>query len=207
MPRPHAVFDGSHILDLTDLEGALVQTGGDRRGMRTELEGFDKATFDLTASTAQNREAAGVPADVYDDFLEHGRRLALIREKLETAARQLEVLVESEAFYEDAQQNDVSIIVKAMRARAKYRRDEAPLNHFKDLITYHGQIGDKGARTKRRQAEEAAAAGVPAPRRRGKRKPAKVKGRKAAATAAATAAPAAPAATAAATAAEPAAAG
>lgn len=198
MPRLHAVFDGSHILDLTDLEGALVHIGGDRRGMRTELEGFDKATFDLTSSTAQNREAAGVPPDVYDDFLEHGRRLSLIREKLETAARQLEVLVESEAFYADAQQNDISIIVKAMRARAKYRRDAAPLNHFENLLKYNGQIGHKSARTKRKQAEEAAVAGVAAPRKRGKRKPAKVKGRKAAASAAAPAAaveaaPAAPA--------------
>lgn len=190
MSRPHAVFDGSHVLDLTGLEGALIQIGGDRRGMRTELEGFDKASFDLTSSTAHNRAEAGVPPDVYDDFLEHGRRLALIREKLATAARQLEVLVESEAFYEDAQQNDVSIIVKALRARAKYRRDAAPLNHFENLLKYHGQIGHKSARTKRKQAEEAAAAGVAAPRKRSKAKPAKVRGRKAAAKEAAPAAPA-----------------
>lgn len=188
MSRLHAIFEGSHTLDLTDLEGALVHVGGDRRGMRTELEGFGKARFDLTSSTAQNRVDAGVPPDVFEDFLEHGRRLALIREKLATAARQLEVLVESEAFYEDAQQNDISIIVKAIRARAKYRRDEAPLNFFENLVKYHGQIGHKSARTKRRQAEEAAAAGGAAPRKRGKKKPAKVKGRKAAASAAAPAA-------------------
>jgi hypothetical protein len=168
MPRAYITYKGSHTLDLTDLEGQLVDISeGDRRGMRTELEDFGDALSELTGSNEANRAAAGFHPNVFEHFTMCGERLARIDVKLAMARKQLEVLIESRAYYVDARQNDISLLVDAMRSHAQRRRDRTILIPFEKTLRYASQIGDKGAKTKRRLAEEAAATGR-APKGKGK---------------------------------------
>jgi hypothetical protein len=159
MARIHTTYTGPHTLDLTDLEGALVDLkSGSRQGMRTELEGFAETRAELQGSTQAHRDAAGISPDLFEHFTTCTDRLARLDEKVAIAEKQLEVLLESRAYYVDAQQNDVSLMVDSMRSRARRRQDRGILIPFEQTLRYSGQIGHKGALTKRRKAAEAAAA-------------------------------------------------
>jgi len=70
----------------------------------------------------------------------------------------VEVLRESRAFYIDARQNDISLMVDAMRSRAQRRKDTSPLVPFEQVIKYAGQIGEKAAQTRKKNEQAKAEA-------------------------------------------------
>ena len=169
MARVHVTYEGTHLLDLTELEGDLVDLkGGSRQGMRTQLEGFKDARLELEQSMEVSREAAGIPPDVFAHFLKCGDRLTRIDEKLAVAMKQVEVLTESRAYYVHGQQTDLALMVDAMRSRAQRKQDRSCLTPFEKTLGYHGQVGKKGALTKRRLAAEAADGGSRAPKAKAK---------------------------------------
>ena len=171
MARVHITYEGTHLLDLTELEGDLVDLqAGSRQGMRTQLDGFKDARLELEQSEELNREAAGIPPDVFAHFLKCSDRLTRIDQKLVVAMKQVEVLTESRAYYVHGQQTDLGLMVDAMRSRAQRKQDRSCLVPFEETLRYHGQVGKKGALTKRRLAAEAADGGSRAPKAKAKAK-------------------------------------
>ena len=169
MARRHVTYEGSHSLDLTELEGDLVDLKeGGRQGMRTQLEGFQEARDELEHSAEAHREAGGIPKELFEHFLWSTERLERIDEKLALALKQVEVLVESRAYYVDLQQSDIALMVDALRSRALRRRERSLLVPFDKTLRYNGQIGTKGALTKRRLAAEAADGGTRTSKAKGK---------------------------------------
>jgi hypothetical protein len=155
MQRAHTPYEGQHTLDLTDLQGRLLDlSAAGRRGLRTQLEGFADAQAELTVSAEGDRSAAGISPEVFAHFLLCTDLLARIEEGLAIAAKLAEVLRESRAWYIDAQLNDIALMVDTMRSTAKRRRDRSILNPFERTLRYHGQVGHKGAQTKQRMAAE-----------------------------------------------------
>ena len=169
MSRLHITYEGPHSLDLTELEDDLVDLkNGSRQGMRTQRDGFPEARMELQQSVEANREAAGIPPDVFAHFLHCGDRLTHIDKKLALAMKQVEVLTESRAYYIHAEQTDLGLMVDAMRSRAQRKQDRSCLTSFEKTLRYHGQVGKKGALTKRRLAEEAANGGSRSPKAKAK---------------------------------------
>jgi len=124
-------------------------------------------SLSLAESMPLQGAAAGIPQDIHDHFVTCNQTVDVIDERLAVAAKQLEVLRESRAFYIDARQNDISQMVDAMRSRAQRRKDTAPLVPFEQVIKYAGQIGEKAAQTRKKneqaKAEAEAQAQPPAP--------------------------------------------
>ncbi len=79
------------------------------------------------------------------------------------------MLEASLAYYVDARNNDISLMVDAMRSRAQRRKNPSLLLSFKQTLHYARQIAEKALRTRRKNAEAAeaeadeASASEPAP--------------------------------------------
>jgi hypothetical protein len=149
-------YAAAHTLDVTTLMGRLVfLKPGSRRGMRVDLDGHDEVELQLAESMPSAGAAAGIPQDVYDHYVMCNETVSLIDQGLAVGRTLLQVLEDSRAHYVDGRNNDISLMVDAMRSRAQRRRDETILTPFEDVIRYAGQIGEKAARTRRRNAEAA----------------------------------------------------
>ncbi len=145
-------YEGPHTLNLTPLQGRLKDLDT-CRGLRPDQEGFGHVKLMLAQVVPVDGAAAGVPQDVYDHFVMCNDTVDMIDQQLAIARRQLEVLEESRAFYVDARNNDLGLIVDAIRSRAQRRKDPSLLLPFGTLIEYHGQTAEKAVRTRRKNAE------------------------------------------------------
>jgi hypothetical protein len=154
MATPYVIYIGPHNLDLLPLQGRLydLENGG-LQGYRKDQPGFQFMAASLAKAMPDNGAAAGVPQDAYDHFVMCNETVALIDERISIAEKQVEVLRESRAFYVDARQNDIGLMVDAMRSRAQRRKDPALLVPFEDVIKYNGQMGAKAFLTRKKNEQ------------------------------------------------------
>jgi len=151
-----ADYKGPLELSLVTLVGRLLDLGErGLRGLRVDLEGFEEAKHELAMSIPQHGKGAGVPQDVYEHFLECNETVDLIDELLPIAEKMVEVLRETRAVKVDGRQNDISLIVDAVRGRAQRRKDKTILEPFEKTIRYSGQLATKAMKTRRKNAEKA----------------------------------------------------
>jgi hypothetical protein len=156
-------YTGSHTLDLAALQGKLVDIEeGGMQGLRTDLPGFQSMALFLAEAMPINGAAAGIPQDVYDHFVMCGETIETIDDRIAIAIKQVEVLKESRAFYVDARQNDVALMVDAIRSRAQRRKDFSLLVPFEPVIKYNGQIGNKAVQTRKKNEQAKADLQAPA---------------------------------------------
>ncbi|MCC6555140.1 MAG: hypothetical protein IT372_19415 [Polyangiaceae bacterium] len=154
-----SIYNGPHALDLTSLQGKLIDIeAGGMRGLRTDMEGFPLVVHELAQSVPVAGAAAGVPQDVYEHFVMCNETVQALDERLAIARKQVEVLEESRAYYVDARQNDISLMVDAMRSRAQRRKDTSVLIPFEATLRYSSQNADKAVRTRRQNAQAQAEA-------------------------------------------------
>ena len=153
-----STYTGPHMLDCSILQGRLVDIeAGGMRGLRTDMDGFTFVVLELAQGVPVAGAAAGVPQDVYDHFVMCNETVVSIDERLAIARKQVEVLEESRAFYIDARQNDISMMVDSMRSRAQRRKDRTVLLPFERTLDYARQLADKAVKTRRQNAEQAEA--------------------------------------------------
>jgi hypothetical protein len=150
------LYEGTHELSLLQLEGDLYELDS-CRGLRPDQEGFLECRLELAQSVPVSGAAAGIPQDVYDHFVSCNDRVDLINQSLAIARRQVAVLESSLAYYVDARNNDISLMVDAMRSRAQRRKDPSLLLPFKETLHYASQAAEKALRTRRKNAEAAEA--------------------------------------------------
>jgi hypothetical protein len=130
-------YTGPHELNLTSLQGRLIDIeAGGMRGLRTDMEGFSFVVLELTTSVPVAGAAAGIPQDVYDHFLMCNQTVDEVEERLAIARKQVEVLEESRAYYIHSRQNDIRLMVDAMRSRAHRRQDNTVLLPFERTLEY-----------------------------------------------------------------------
>jgi hypothetical protein len=158
MAAAYVIYQGPHELNFNSLKGKLrdLEQGG-RMGLRSDLPGFIGVRLELAQSYPTAGADAGIPQDVYDHFVMCNETIDTIDENLVIARKQVEVLEESRAFYVDARQNDIGLMVDSMKSRAQRRKDPSILAPFEKTITYNGQTGFKAAKTRRQNAAKAKA--------------------------------------------------
>ena len=155
-----SIYTGPHMLDCSILQGRLMDiVAGGMRGLRTDMEGFTFVVLELAQGVPAAGAAAGVPQDVYDHFVMCNETVVAIDERLAIARKQVEVLEESRAFYIDARQNDISMMVDSMKSRAQRRKDRTVLLPFERTLEYARQLAMKALKTRRQNAEQAEAEG------------------------------------------------
>jgi len=158
-----AEYKGPLAFDLVKLLGRLVDLDPEeKRGLRTDLEGFEGVVAELAQSVPMHGAEAGIPQDVYAHFLVGNETVEFIDESLPAMKKVVEVMEESRAHHVDARQNDISLMVDAMRSRAQRRKDESILTPFEKTIKYLGQTGFKAAKTRKKNEEAKAQAEVEA---------------------------------------------
>ncbi|HSN99691.1 MAG TPA: hypothetical protein VLS89_15455 [Candidatus Nanopelagicales bacterium] len=152
-------YTGPHQSDFTSLQGRLVDLES-CRGLRTDQEGFPRVVAEIAGVAPAARTASGVPQGAYDHFLMCNQTVAEIDQQLAIVSKQFEVLKESRAYYVDARNNDIALMVDGIRSWAQRRKDPSLLVPFEQTIRYHGQIAEKAVKARQKKAREAAAAAV-----------------------------------------------
>ena len=164
MAPTYLAYIGPHTLDLAPLQGKLVDIEeGGMQGLRPDLPGFQPMALSLAESMPLHGAAAGIAQDIHDHFVMCNQTVEMIDERLAVATKQLEVLRESRAYYVDARQNDIGLMVDAMRSRAQRRKDPSLLVPFETVIKYHGQTGEKANQTRKKNEQAKAEADAQGP--------------------------------------------
>lgn len=148
-------YSGPLIVDVTKLGGFLadLNPGGMQR-LRREKEGIDGVIAELAQSMPGFGAAAGVSPEVYASFLATNDRLAQIRTARAVVGKLYEVLTESEVLHEHNRENEISIIVDAVKSMAR-RKDDSILAPFEKTLKYNAQSAEKAAKTRRKNLAEA----------------------------------------------------
>jgi len=145
------VLDFSAIKDdIKDLKQGFMQF------LRSEKEGMQHVVDELAVNVPAAGAKAAISPDVYKHFTESRGKLTEIRAAFTIVAKLAEVLEESEAYYENECEIDISQMCDAVRSSA-HRRGDSILASFETMLRYNGQSAEKGARTRRKNAKEAEA--------------------------------------------------
>ncbi|AKT36028.1 hypothetical protein [Chondromyces crocatus] len=155
MSNQFRIYDGTHSIDLSLLQGKLVDMA-DCRGLRPDQDGLHEVKVELEKALPISGASAGVPSDAHAHFVMCNETVDQIDQHLVVAKKLVEVLEESRAFYVDARNNDISLIADSLRSRAHRRKDPSILLPFERTLRYPSQAAEKAVRTRRKNAEEAA---------------------------------------------------
>lgn len=148
-------YSGPRIVDVTPLVGFLadLNPGGMQR-LRREKDGIDGVVAELAQSIPAFGAAAGVSPDVYAGFLATNDKLAQIRAARAVVGKLYEVLTESEVLHEHNRENEISIMVDAVKSMAR-RKDDSILAPFEKTLKYNAQSAEKAAKTRRKNLADA----------------------------------------------------
>jgi hypothetical protein len=151
-------YTGPQTIDLTEIVPLLVDLApGALRGLRREQPGMALVVSELAAGVPVLGAKAGVSSDVYENFKKTHELILKIRAARLLVDKLAEVLLESEGYYEDQRESDITLIATAVRTSAR-RRDESIRAAFEKTLTYNAQVAVKGVKTRRKNAAEAEAA-------------------------------------------------
>jgi hypothetical protein len=99
----------------------------------------------------------GIAADTHTRINTLTDQLTLVRAARADIDKLAEVLEETEIYLEDERETQFGTLVEAVRKAAR-RKDPAVLASFKETIRYHGQIGVRANKTRRKNAAAVAEA-------------------------------------------------
>jgi hypothetical protein len=151
-------YNGPTTIDLTAIALLLVDLApGAMRGLRSEQPGVEDVMAELEKSVPAIGAKAGISLEVFAHLVETRGTILKIREARQLVDKIAEVLEESEAYHEDQQEIDISMIAGSARTAAR-RRDESILAAFEKTLAYNAQIAKKALKTRRKNKAEAEAA-------------------------------------------------
>lgn len=147
-------YAGPLTFDLSDVKDDLVDLPpGATKGARAEQAGMDKVVEELAKAMPTAGDAADVPPQAYQRFLQHTALLAKLRAHEIALEKALEVCRETRAKIENNREDDISTIAQAAQSAAARKKDPGIAAPFEATIRYNSQIAEKGARTRRKNAE------------------------------------------------------
>ena len=147
-------YKGALTIDLSNVKDDLVDLPpGAMRGIRAEQEGIDKVTAELAQSMPAHGDAADIPPQVYQRVLTRTALLTHLRVHEIALEKALEVCRETRAKTENDREDDISVIAQAAQKAADRQKDPGLAAPFEETIRYNSQIADKGAQTRKKNAE------------------------------------------------------
>lgn len=146
-------YKGPLVADATSVKELLVDlAAGTMQHLRSEQPGIAEVVTELANNVPTSGEAAGIAPAVHARFVESTANLAKLRAVHGTIAKLLEVVEESDAFYEHQREEAVSQMADAVRSSARRTDNPALAAPFEALLRYNAQIAEKGVRTRRANA-------------------------------------------------------
>ncbi|UQA61820.1 hypothetical protein [Polyangium aurulentum] len=156
-------YTGPALIDAQPIKDKLVDVkGGDLQGYKREKPGIAEVLEELASAIPSHGDAAGIHPNTYQQIVEATEVLAQIRALKPAAAKLLEILNESEVYYEDLREGQIIRIAKSAIDTARLENKPSLLANFEKTMKYRSQYGEKAAAT-RRKNEEAKGETQPAP--------------------------------------------
>ena len=147
-------YTGTTLIDLANVKDDLVDLPpGAMKGIRAEQEGIGDVVAELASSIPGHGEAADISPQVYQRFVSRTELLAKLRTHEADLDKAQEICRETRAKTENDREDDISIIAKAVQDAARRKKDPGIAAPFEKTIKYNTQIADKGAQTRRKNAE------------------------------------------------------
>lgn len=146
-------YTGPQTIDLTPVASALVDLApGGMRGLRREQPGIENVILELQSSMPTLGEKAAISPTLYANFEQTHDMVLKIRAARQIVDKVAEVLAESEAYYEDLREGDISVMASSVRAAARHK-DESIIASFEKMLAYNGQAALKAAKTRKKNAD------------------------------------------------------
>jgi hypothetical protein len=159
-----AKFAGATLVDAQPIADYLIDIiAGDLSGYKREKPGIEEVVVELPAAIALHGDAARLHPSLLDGFQTNTMILGKIRALRPLVAKLLEVLEESEIFYEDAREADIVRIATAVLAVARYEDSPALLAAFEKTLTYRAQYAKKGLATRKQNEKPKKTEKTPTP--------------------------------------------
>lgn len=147
-------YTGSLTVDLASVQDKLIDLApGAMKGIRAEQEGIDDVKKELAESMPGHADAADIPPQAYQRFLERTALLSQLREKERELLKLVEIVQETRAKTENDREDDISVIAKAAQKAAERKKDPGVAAPFEATIRYNSQIAEKALNTRRKNAE------------------------------------------------------
>lgn len=161
MPNPNAPQPGELVIDVTALKGFLVDLPpGAMQGMRTEQDGWADVVAEIVGNQAEHGDAAGITATDFARFQTLNEQYAQLVAYLPAVEKLVEILQESRANIDNQRQRLASAFAQSAELRAKASGgDTTLLAKYAKTRAYRSAVAEKGARTRRKNAEAAKPAG------------------------------------------------
>lgn len=146
-------YTGPETIDVAAIASRLVDLApGAMRGLRREQPGLDAVVAELQAGIPVLGAKAAISSDAYAVFLDTHALIGKIREARLFVGKLSEVLEESEAYYEDQRESDITLMATAVRMSVRHK-DPSLGAAFEKMLTYNSQIALKAVKTRRKNAE------------------------------------------------------
>ena len=151
-------YSGPWTIDLQPHTGVIVDAAeGATQGCRQEQPGFEGVADELSKALPQHAATIGLSSEVLERFQLLNSRITAIRASRRDVDKAAECLLETEILLEDQREAEIGVIVDAVRSAAR-RKDPSLLAPFEETLRYNAQIGVRAAKTRKKNAKQAAAA-------------------------------------------------
>jgi hypothetical protein len=148
-----APYTGPDLIDVSKIRSKLVDlANGNLQGFQREKPGIDAVLDELSKAIPQYGDTLGIQPAILQQIVDKTAILAQIR-ALEHDVRKLaEILAESELFYEDAREADISRIGGFVDATIRHG-DPSVQAAFNQTLKYRSQYADKAVATRRKNKQ------------------------------------------------------
>ncbi|MFT3767012.1 MAG: hypothetical protein QM820_16060 [Minicystis sp.] len=130
---------------------------GGLSGLRVAHDGVDVVVAEIAAHQAAWGDKAGVTAGDFDQIMTSHDRVKLIDRFLPAMRKAVEVMEETRAKEVDARERGISSVAASVDVRARAPGNEVLLAKYEETRGYRSEIALRGAKTRKRNAQEKAA--------------------------------------------------
>jgi hypothetical protein len=127
--------------------------GGDLQGYKREKPGLAEVLEELASAMPSHGDAAGIHPNTYEQIVQATQLLSQIRALKPAAAKLVEILNESEVYYEDLREGQIIRVAKNAIDTAKLENKAGILASFEKTMKYRSQYAEKAAATRRKNEE------------------------------------------------------
>ncbi|MDC0747514.1 hypothetical protein [Polyangium mundeleinium] len=147
-------YTGPALIDAQPIKDKLVDIkGGDLQGYKREKPGLLEVLVELASAIPSHGDAAGIHPNTYDQIVQTTEVLTHIRALKPAAAKLVEILNESEVYYEDLREGQIIRVAKNALDTAKLENKPGILASFEKTMKYRSQYAEKAAATRRKNEE------------------------------------------------------
>ncbi|MRG92550.1 hypothetical protein [Polyangium spumosum] len=148
-----APYTGPSTIDVSGVRVRLVDLiNGTLAGAQREKDGFPEVYDELSKAIPQYGEALGIHLSLWHKVVEKTATLDEIRALKKDVLKLAEVLTESEIYYEDAREADISRIGGFVDATAQHS-DPSVRAAFQKTLEYRSRYGKKAANQRRKNKQ------------------------------------------------------